>query len=85
MTSLAAAANRRQQKSTTGNAMLLLGVLEDKSSDFVVRFAAKNSRVDGALRSAYFQFRSRRDVLPRRKLRTAPGLVCKWQIKGKSH
>jgi len=35
----------------------LLGVLEDKSRDFVVRFAGKNSRVYGALKSAYFQFR----------------------------
>jgi len=35
----------------------LLGVLEDKSKDFVVRFAGKNSRVYGALKSAYFQLR----------------------------
>ena len=35
----------------------LLGVLEDKSRDFVVRFAGKNSRVYDALKSAYFQFR----------------------------
>jgi hypothetical protein len=35
----------------------LLGILEDKSRDFVVRFAGKNSRVYGALKSAYFQFR----------------------------
>jgi len=35
----------------------LLGILEDKSRDFVVRFAGKNTRVYGALKSAYFQFR----------------------------
>jgi hypothetical protein len=35
----------------------LLGVLEDKSRDFVVRFAGKNSRVYDALKSAYFQLR----------------------------
>jgi len=35
----------------------LLGILEDKTRDLVVRFAGKNSRVYGALKSVYFQFR----------------------------
>jgi hypothetical protein len=35
----------------------LLGILEDKARDFVVRFAGKNSRVYDALKSAYFQVR----------------------------
>jgi hypothetical protein len=35
----------------------LFGVLEDKSKEFVVRFAGQNSRVYDALKSAYFQFR----------------------------
>lgn len=35
----------------------LLGILEDRSKDFVVRFAGKNPRLYGALKSAYFQFR----------------------------
>jgi len=35
----------------------LLGILEDKSRDIVVRFAGKNSRLYGALKYAYYQFR----------------------------
>ena len=35
----------------------LLGVLEDKSRDFIVRFAGKDSRVYNALKYAYFHIR----------------------------
>jgi hypothetical protein len=35
----------------------LLGILEDKSRDFIVRFAGKDSRVYNALKYAYFHIR----------------------------